>query len=127
MSSHVEMGGDVTGSQSRANTVNVVVSVLFPTGHAALMSCSQMMSFTIAMSTDACAYQDCGDEAWVNHALNVVLPVGGLLFFDRSRCLDRALGQGRRAWFVPVAGCLTHVVFLLMAFKMVSLAGPLGG
>jgi hypothetical protein len=88
---------------------------------------SQMMSFAIAMSTDACAYQDCGDQAWVNHALNLLLPVGGLLFLIDLGVSIVLLAKVRRAWFVPVTGCLTHVVFLLIALKMVSLAGPLGG
>jgi hypothetical protein len=52
-------------------------------GHVTLVVFSFLLSLGIAMSTNVCAYQDCGDEKWVHYALPLVMWVApALLFVD---------------------------------------------
>ena len=76
------------------------------------------------MSTDPCAYQKCGDPAWLDRAMNLALWAGGaILFADVVITLIR-LVRMRVAWFVPLIGCIAQVALAIGAVAMESLAGP---
>lgn len=75
------------------------------------------------MSTDPCAYQKCGDPAWLDRAMNLALWAGGaILFADVMITLIR-LVRKRVAWFVPLIGCIAQVALAVGAVAMESLAG----
>ena len=78
----------------------------------------------LVMSTDPCAYQKCGDPAWLDRAMNLALWAGGaILFADVVVTLIR-LVRKRVAWFVPLIGCIAQLGLAIGAAAMESLAGP---
>jgi hypothetical protein len=79
----------------------------------------------MVMGTDPCAYQACGDPAWITWAM-LSAGVGGaiLLLITTVMTVGRIVHK-RPAWFVPVIGCLAQVTLVVGCFAMEMQAGPL--
>lgn len=104
---------------------DVLGTVALLIAHFVLFSASYMMLGLMVMGTDACAYQKCGDEAWLTRAINLGLWGGGLILLtDLLITLIRLVRQ-RVAWFVPLIGCIAQLALAFGAAAMESLAGPL--
>jgi hypothetical protein len=78
----------------------------------------------MVMGTDSCAYQKCGDQAWVNRAMNLGLWAGGVILFADVAVSVFRLVRRRVAWFVPVIGRVAQLALGFGAAAMESLAGP---
>ena len=76
------------------------------------------------MTTDPCAYQKCGDPAWLDRAINVGLWTGGVILFADVVVTLIRLVRKRLAWFVPLIGCAAQLALAVGAVAMESLAGP---
>jgi Family of unknown function (DUF6264) len=76
------------------------------------------------MSTDPCAYQKCGDPAWLDRAMNLALWAGGVILFADVVVTLIRLVHKRVAWFVPLIGCIAQLALAFGAVAMESLAGP---
>jgi hypothetical protein len=108
----------------RARRLDGLLTVLLLIGHATLVVFSLMLSMGMAMGTDACAYQACGDEKWVHYALTIVMDVAPALFLADLGASIALKATRRRAFYVPLLGCVIHTVLLAISFHMMSLAGP---
>jgi hypothetical protein len=101
-----------------------IAAVLLLLGHGALVLFSLLMSFGIAMSTDACAYQECGDEKWVTYAIAVAVPLGRLVLLADVAAPIGFWVSRRRPWLPLMVGCCVQIVLLMTAMVMTSMAGP---
>jgi len=63
--------GAMDDASRRMNAVDVIVSILLLCVHVALAFLMAFVAPFLAMGTDACAYQACGDEQWVVRAMYV--------------------------------------------------------
>jgi hypothetical protein len=78
----------------------------------------------LVMTTDRCAYQKCGDPAWLDRAMNLNLWAGGAILFADVLVTVIRLVRQRVAWVVPLIGCIAQVAVAFGAAAMESLAGP---
>jgi hypothetical protein len=75
-------------------------------------------------TTDNCAYEKCGDENWVNHALLVVAltaPAGAIF----SGVGIYLLAKRKIAFWVPLLGCAVQFAMIAAAWIMAGRAGPI--
>lgn len=76
------------------------------------------------MSTDVCAYEECGDEKWVGYAIAVAVPLGLLVLLADVVATIGFWASRRGPWRPPLVGCCVQLVLLMIAMVMVSAAGP---
>jgi hypothetical protein len=101
-----------------------VATAMLLIAHLGLYCASFMMLGLMVMSTDACAYQKCGDEAWLWRAMHLAGWGGAaLLAVDVTVTLWRLVRQ-RVAWFIPLLGCIAQLALALGCFGMEMKAGP---
>ena len=89
-----------------------------------LYGASFTMLGLMVMGTDACAYQKCGDGAWLNRALLLANWGGAAILAVTVAATLYRLARKRIAWFVPLIGCVAQVVLALVAAAMEMKAGP---
>jgi hypothetical protein len=78
----------------------------------------------MVMGTDSCAYQKCGDPAWLDRAMHLALWAGGaFLLVDILVTVIRLVRQ-RVAWVVPLVGCAAQLAVAFGAVAMELQAGP---
>jgi hypothetical protein len=106
---------------------DVVASVALSLVHAALALYLLFLNLGIAMSTDPCAYLDCGDERWIWVAMFMATVINGAAFFI-GVCVSIAFTSSRRTAFaVPLIGCVGHLLLIFATIAVASLAGPVAG
>jgi hypothetical protein len=76
------------------------------------------------MSTDPCGYQKCGDPAWIDRAMNLGTWGGAALLLIDIVVAVALLVRQKRAFFVPIIGCLAQVALAIAAVAMELQAGP---
>lgn len=76
------------------------------------------------MVTDPCGSRKCGDPAWINRAMVLGIGGGGVIFAAALFLAVRRLAQRRRAFLVPIIGCLAQVALAAGAVAMEFRAGP---
>ncbi|MEU0496615.1 hypothetical protein [Mycobacterium sp. NPDC006124] len=103
---------------------DVVVTVAFLLAQAGLAAFSFTSVIALPMSTDNCAYVDCGDETWIWWSMAAVIgsDVVGLLF---AAAAIVALARRRVAFWLPVLGCLTQAAMIAAGWAMAGNAGPI--
>ena len=116
----------MTTDTVRRSGGDVVGTVLLLLLHAGLGFFGFLLSFGLAMGIDVCAYQDCGDEAWIGRALFLIWYVAGLGFLADVVVSVVFMARGRRVAVIPAIGCSVQFAIILAAFVMSDLAGPVG-
>jgi hypothetical protein len=111
-------------SARRASRADVVVTILLLAAHGFLVAMTIGLLGLLVMGTDPCAYQNCGDPAWINRAMAVGLGGGAAVFVLTLVVAVRRLAGRRTAFFVPLIGCAAQVGLAIAAAAMESLAGP---
>jgi Family of unknown function (DUF6264) len=104
---------------------DVVGTAVLVIAHLVLYSASFAMLGLMVMGTDACAYQRCGDQAWLNRALLLAGWGGGAILALTAAATLYRLVRNRLAWFVPLIGCVAQVVLALACAAMEMQAGPI--
>jgi hypothetical protein len=108
----------------RGQLADVVVTVVVLTVHGLLFGVTIAILSFFVMGTDPCAYQECGDQAWVDRALALGYWGGGaLLVVDLVVAVVR-LAREKVAWFVPLIGCAAQLALAVGAAGIESLAFP---
>jgi hypothetical protein len=108
-------------------TIDVVATIALLLVHVALAIYLLFLNLGIAMSTDPCAYVECGDEQWIRVAMFLATWVNGAVLLIDIAVSTVFLGKRRRAVLVPVLGCVAHLALISAAFAVASLAGPISG
>jgi hypothetical protein len=108
----------------RAGVADVIASVVGLAAHLFLFAATMSVLGFLVMGTDPCAYQQCGDQAWVNRAIALGLWGGGVILVGDLAVTVFRLVRHRVAWFVPVIGCVAQLALAFGAAWMESWAGP---
>jgi hypothetical protein len=106
-------------------TADLVTTGILLCLHAGIAAIVIVSSFFLVMTTDACAYQQCGDERWVTRAIYVALGGGVLTVLLDVLLAVVLLMKHRIAFYVPVIGCAVQIGIGLLVLHLASLAGPI--
>ncbi|UMB69564.1 hypothetical protein [Mycobacterium paraterrae] len=114
-----------SNSTPRLQVVDAVVACLLMLGQPVLLCGTLMVLGLLVMGTDACAYQACGDPAWLNRAIWVDSVGGGVLLVSTAALTLLRIVRNRTAWFIPVVGYLLQLALGLACWLMEMQAGPI--
>jgi hypothetical protein len=111
--------------RDRPGPVHIVFTMLLLAAHLVVFVVSLYAIALSAMWFDNCAYVACGDDQWINRAMEVMLVAGGSLLVLDVVATSWLLIKSRKALWVPMSGCLAQLALTVLAGVMVHLAGPL--
>jgi len=101
-----------------------VWTVLLLVVHVVLAAGLLFLTLPIAMSTDSCAYRECGSEDWILVAMFLATWVNGAVLVTDFVVSLAFITRRRRSAMVPAIGCGLHAVLIVAALGVASLAGP---
>lgn len=78
----------------------------------------------LVMATDPCGSVKCGDPAWIDRAMTLATWGGGAILLADVLVAGFRLVRRRRAFFVPIIGCVAQVALAIGAVAMELQAGP---
>jgi hypothetical protein len=108
----------------RASTADIVATLVLLVIHGGLYGATFVVLGLLVMSTDPCSYQKCGDPAWIDRAMNVGTWGGAAVLVVDVVVAVYLLVRKRRAFFVPIIGCVAQVALAAAAAAMELRAGP---
>jgi hypothetical protein len=113
-----------TASAGSARVVDIVVVLVLAIGQLGLAAVAFISYIVIPMSTDNCAYVDCGSEKWITPAMAVVglSPFVGMIFTGVG---IYRLARRKPASSSPLAGCVAQFLMIVVAWVMAAQAGPI--
>lgn len=113
-----------TGDVASTNTADLVATLVLLVVHGGLFAATYVLLGLLVMSTDPCGYQKCGDPAWIDRAMNLNIWAGAALLVLDIAVAVVLLVRRKRAFFVPIIGCLAQVALAVAAAAMELRAGP---
>ncbi|BBN49401.1 MULTISPECIES: hypothetical protein [Mycobacterium avium complex (MAC)] len=113
-----------TGDVATTNTADLVATLVLLVVHGGLFAATYVLLGLLVMSTDPCGYQKCGDPAWIDRAMNLNIWAGATLLVIDIAVAVVLLVRRKRAFFVPIIGCLAQVALAVAAAAMELRAGP---
>ncbi len=109
---------------SRRQIGEVLATVVLVIVHFGLYGATFVVLGLLAMGTDSCGYQKCGDPAWLDRAMHLASWAGGALVLADLALTLFQLVRKRVAWVVPLIGCIAQIALAFGAGAMETLAGP---
>lgn len=109
---------------SRRQIRDVLASVVLVISHLGVYGATFVVLGLLVMGTDACAYQKCGDPAWLDRSMRLAAWGGGAIVVADLALTALRLVRRQLAWIVPLIGCIAQVALAIGAVAMESLAGP---
>ena len=114
-----------TTASPRSSTAEIVATSVLLVIHGGLYAASFALLGLLVMTTDACGSRKCGDPAWIDRAMDLGTWGGAaLLVADIVVAVYFLVRQKRRAFVVPLIGCVAQVALALAAVAMELQAGP---
>ncbi|AXO22386.1 DUF6264 family protein [Mycobacterium avium] len=113
-----------TGDVATTDTADLVATLVLLVVHGGLFAATYVLLGLLVMSTDPCGYQKCGDPAWIDRAMNLNIWAGAALLVIDIAVAVVLLVRRKRAFFVPIIGCLAQVALAVAAAAMELRAGP---
>lgn len=113
-----------TTESRRGGTADIVATSVLLVVHGGLYAASFAVLGLLVMTTDACGSRKCGDPAWIDRAMNLGTWGGAALLVVDIVVAVYFLVRQRRAFFVPLIGCIAQVALVLGAVAMEAQAGP---
>nr|WP_196771380.1 DUF6264 family protein [Mycobacterium intracellulare] len=113
-----------TAEGRRTSTADIVATLVLLVIHGGLYGATFVVLGLLVMSTDPCSYQKCGDPAWIDRAMNLGTWGGAALLVADVVVSVYLLVRRRRAFFVPIIGCVAQVALAALAVAMELRAGP---
>lgn len=114
-----------TITNPRSSAAGVVATSVLLVIHGGLYAASFALLGLLVMTTDACGSRKCGDPAWIDRAMDLGMWGGGaLLVADIVVTAYFLARRKRRAFVVPLIGCVAQVALALAAVAMELQAGP---
>jgi Family of unknown function (DUF6264) len=104
--------------------VDVTATVLLLVVHAFLVGVTVALLGLLVMVTDPCGSRHCGDPAWIDRAMVSGIGGGGAVFIATVVIAVIRLVRHRKAFFVPLIGCVAQLGLAIGAAAMESMAGP---
>jgi hypothetical protein len=113
-----------TSRSSGRQLADVLGTIALLFAHFIFFTATLTVLGVMVMGTDSCAYQKCGDPAWLDRAMQLALGAGGaFLVVDVLVAVIRLVRQ-RVAWIVPLIGCIAQLAVAFGAAAMELQAGP---
>jgi hypothetical protein len=112
-------------AHSGRRIADYLATAVLAIGHFGLYAASFMWLGLMVMGTDACAYQKCGDEAWLWRAIHLNGWGGAALLAVDFALTCWRLVLNRIAWFVPLLGCIAQLALALGCVALETRAGPI--
>lgn len=113
-----------TTASPRGSTADIVATSVLLVIHGGLYAASFVLLGLLVMTTDPCGSRQCGDPAWIDRAMNLGTWGGAALLVVDIVVAVYFLVRQRRAFFVPLIGCVAQVALALGAVAMELQAGP---
>lgn len=114
-----------TTTNPRSSAAGVVATSVLLVIHGGLYAASFALLGLLVMTTDACGSRKCGDPAWIDRAMDLGMWGGGaLLVADIVVTAYFLARRKRRAFVVPLIGCVAQVALALAEVAMELQAGP---
>lgn len=113
-----------TTASPRASTADILATSVLLVIHGGLYAASFVLLGLMVMTTDPCGSRQCGDPAWIDRAMNLGTWGGAALLVVDIVVAVYFLVRQRRAFFVPLIGCVAQVALALGAVAMELQAGP---
>lgn len=113
-----------TAEGRRGSTADIVATLVLLVIHGGLFGATFVVLGLLVMSTDPCGYRKCGDPAWIDRAMNLGTWGGGAILVADVVVAVYLLLRKRRAFFVPIIGCVAQVALAAAAVAMELRAGP---
>jgi hypothetical protein len=110
---------------SRARIVDIVATSVLLLVHTCLFALGYFFVAMLVMNTDVCAYQPCGDQAWLWRAILSHKWFGLVLLFGDIGLAVVRLTHRRLGFFVPLVGCILEIGLFATAVGMEAKAGPI--
>ncbi|OBB88588.1 hypothetical protein A5760_24455 [Mycobacterium colombiense] len=114
----------MTTASPRGSTADIVATSVLLVIHGGLYAASFVLLGLLVMTTDPCGSRKCGDPAWIDRAMNLGTWGGAALLVVDIVVAVYFLVRQRRAFFVPLIGCVAQVALALGAVAMELQAGP---
>jgi hypothetical protein len=109
----------------RSSTADIVATTILLVIHGGLYAASFAVLGLLVMTTDACGSRKCGDPAWIDRAMELGTWGGAaLLVIDIAVAVYLLVRRKRRAFVVPIIGCIAQVALAVAAVAMELQAGP---
>ena len=102
----------------------LIVTVLVVLFHLGLVYVTVMVVGLSAMGTDSCGYVECGDPQWANRALALAFYGSAVLVVLNIGVTAWRATTKRPALLAAATGCLLQVGLAVLAFYLMTLAGP---
>ena len=113
-----------TTTSPRASTADIAATSILLVIHGGLYAASFVLLGLLVMTTDPCGSRRCGDPAWIDRAMNLGTWGGAALLVADIVVAVYFLVRRKRAFFVPLIGCIAQVALALAAVAMELQAGP---
>nr|WP_199778542.1 hypothetical protein [Mycobacterium colombiense] len=113
-----------TTTSPRASTADIAATAVLLVIHGGLYAASFVLLGLLVMTTDPCGSRRCGDPAWIDRAMNLGTWGGAALLVADIVVAVYFLVRRKRAFFVPLIGCIAQVALALAAVAMELQAGP---
>ena len=114
-----------TAARPRSGAADIVATSVLLAIHGGLYAASFALLGLSVISTDACGSRKCGDPAWIDRAMDLGTWGGAaLLVVDIAVAVYFLVRRKRRAFLVPLIGCVAQVALSLAAAAMELRAGP---
>lgn len=108
----------------RANPADLVATLVLLIIHGGLYAATFVVLGLLVMSTDPCGSRKCGDPAWIDRAMNLGTWGGAAILVVDVVVAASLLARRKRAFFVPIIGCLAQIALAIAAAAMELQAGP---
>lgn len=109
---------------ARSRPADVVATVVLLIVHGFLLAATYVLLGLFVMGTDPCGAVKCGDPAWIDRAMMLGVWGGAAVLVADVAVAVALLIRRRRAFFVPIVGCLAQVGLAIGAAAIETLAGP---
>jgi len=114
-----------TIASARSSTADIVATSVLLVIHGGLYAASFALLGLLVMTTDSCGSRKCGDPAWIDRAMDLGTWAGAaLLVADIVVAVYFLVRRKRRAFVVPLIGCVAQVALAVAAAAMELQAGP---
>lgn len=114
-----------SAGNGRSNPADIVATSVLLVIHGGLYAASFPLLGLLVMTTDACGSRKCGDPAWMDRAMDLGTWGGAaLLVIDIAVAVYLLVRRKRRAFVVPIIGCIAQVALTIAAVAMELQAGP---
>lgn len=104
---------------------DVVLTIVLLVIEGALALASMMVQIGLALGTDNCGYQPCGNQSWLGVGFFLGVMGAFAVFITAFIAAMRRLVRRRQAFVVPLIGCAAQLIAGVAGGLIAAQAGPL--